>query len=150
MNRLLGCLLLLSASLPGQTAQSIRSTLLALKDPQAQRKVLSDQLVDEMMALAKTDRRPLPTTVQRFAEDLTSVLAGKDVTEIRAAALEKAIVDVMSGKGSTALPAGKLYDTLAGFRINDRTIQRVVDRFRDIGQEIRGPDDLGLQPKKLK
>jgi hypothetical protein len=147
MNRLLGLVLLLSA---GLTAQSLQSTLLALKDSQAPRKTLSDQLVDEMMALAKADRSPARTTVQRFAEDLTSVLLGKDVTAIRAAALEKAIVDLMSGKGSTWLPASKLYDTLAGFRISDRTIQRIVDRFRDIGQEIRGPDDLGRQPRPFK
>jgi hypothetical protein len=144
MHRLFACLVLLAASL---AAQSIQSTLLALKDSQAPRKTLSDQLVDEMMALAKADRSAARTTVQRFAEDLTSVLLGKDVTTVRAAALEKAIVDVMSGKGSTALPANKLYETLAGFRISDRTIQRIVDRFRDIGQEIRGPDDLGIQPK---
>jgi hypothetical protein len=147
MHRLVGCLLLLGASL---AAESLQSTLLALKDSQAPRKTLSDQLVDEMMALAKADRSPVRTTVQRFAEDLTSVLLGKDVTAVRAAALEKAIVAVMSGKGSTALPANKLYETLAGFRINDRTIQRIVDRFRDIGQEIRGPDDLGLQPRQFK
>ncbi len=69
---------------------------------------------------------------------------GKDVTSIRAAALQKAIFGVMSGKGSTFLPTNKLYDTLAGFRIDDRTIQGIVDRFREIGQEVRGPDDMQL------
>jgi hypothetical protein len=144
MKRLLGCVLLLSATLAGQ---SIRSALLALKDTVPSRKVLSDQLVDEMMAVAKGDRSPSRSTVQRFCEDFTSALAGKDMTAIRAQELEKAITDVMSGSGSTFRPAGHLHDTLVGFRIEDRTIQRIVDRFREIGQEIRGPDDLPLQKK---
>lgn len=147
MKRLLGCFLLLGATL---TAQSVQSTLLALKDPHASRKVLSNQLVDEMMALAKSDRSPSRQTVQRFSEDLTTALLGTDVTTIRASALQKAISDVLSGKGSTFLPASRLHDTLVGFRIDDRTIQAIVDRFRDIGQEIRGPDDLPIQPGQRK
>jgi hypothetical protein len=145
MKQLLGCVLLLGATL---AAQSIQSTLLGLKDPHASRKVLSNQLVDEMMALAKSDRSPMRTTVQRFAEDLTTALMGKDMTAVRAAALEKAISGVLSGKGSTFLPASSLYETLVGFRIEDRTIQGIVGRFRDIGQEVRGPDDLPVQKFK--
>lgn len=133
--------LLWSATL---SAQSIQSTLLALKDSNVPRKTLSNQLVDEMMALAKSNQTPARTTVQRFCEDLTTALMGKDMTTIRAAALQKAILGVMSGKGSTFMPTNKLYDTLAGFRIDDRTIQGIVDRFREIGQEVRGPDDLPL------
>jgi hypothetical protein len=64
--------------------------------------------------------------------------------------LQKAISGVLSGKGSTSLPAHRLYETLAGFRIDDRTIQGIVDRFREIGQEVRGPDDAPLLPFKLK
>jgi hypothetical protein len=141
MNRLFGCVLLLSAAL---TAESLESTLLALKDARVPRKVLSNQLVDEMMAMAKSDQSPSRASVQRFCEDLTTALQGKDMTAIRAAALHKAIVGVMSGKGSTFMPTSKLYETLAGFRIEDRTIQLIVDRFREIGQEVRGPDDSPL------
>jgi len=141
MKRILICVLLLGASL---SAQSIQSTLLALRDSGTPRKVLSNQLVEEILALGKSNQSPARTTVQRFCEDLTTALLGKDMTEIRAAALQKAITGVMSGKGSTFLPANKLYDTLAGFRIDERTIQGIVDRFREIGQEVRGPDDLPL------
>lgn len=142
MKRLLGCILLLGGSL---AAQSVQSTLLALKDSHAARKALSNELVNEMMALAHSDQSPSRATVQRFSEDLTSALIGKDVTTIRAAALQKAISGVLSGKGSTFLPACSLYETLAAFRIDDRTIQTIVDRFREIGQEVRGPDDLPLR-----
>jgi hypothetical protein len=142
MKRLLGCAFLLGATL---TAQSIQSTLLALKDSNAPRKVLSNQLVDEMMALAKKDQSPSRPTVQRFSEDLTSALLGKDVTTIRAAALQKAISGVLSGKGSTLLPASSLRDTLVHCGIEERTVQQIVDCFTDLGREVRGPDDLRLQ-----
>jgi hypothetical protein len=143
MKRLLGCILLLGGSL---AAQSVQSTLLALKDSHAARKALSNQLVDEMMTIAKSDQSPSRATVQRYSEELTGALLGKDVTMIRAAALQKAITGVLSGKGSTFLPACSLYETLAGFRIDDRTIQVIVDGFREIGQEVRGPDDLPVLP----
>ena len=142
MKRLLGCILLLGGSL---AAQSVQSTLLALKDSHAVRKTLSNQLVDEMMTISKSDQSPSRATVQRFSEELTGALLGKDVTTIRAAALQKAITGVLSGKGSTFLPACSLYETLAGFRIDDRTIQVIIDRFREIGQEVRGPDDLPVR-----
>lgn len=148
MKRLLGCILVLGATLAGQPAKtSVQSTLLALKDSGVPRKVLSNQLVDEMMALAKRDQSPSRPAVQRFCEDLTTALIGKDMTQTRAEALQKAITDVLSGSGSTFRPASNLHDTLVGFRIEDRTIQRIVDRFRDIGQEIRGPDDMPIRPK---
>jgi len=146
MKRLLGCILLLGGSV---AAQSVQSTLLALKDSHAARKTLSNQLVDEMMTISKSDQSPSRATVQRFSEELTGALLGKDVTTIRAAALQKAITGVLSGKGSTFLPACSLYETLAGFRIDDRTIQVIVDRFREIGQEVRGPDDLPVLPVRV-
>ncbi|MGA3187989.1 MAG: hypothetical protein ABSF22_12840 [Bryobacteraceae bacterium] len=144
MKLFLGCILLAGT---GLAAQSIESTLLALKDPGASRKVLSNQLVDEMMALAKRDQSPSRASVQRFSEDLTSALSGKDVTSVRAAALQKAIADLLGGKGSTFRPATRLRETLASCGIDERTVQLIVARFIDIGQEVRGPDDLPLQPK---
>jgi len=143
MKRLFCCMLLLGASL---SAESIHSTLIALKDPHAPRKALSNQLVDEMMALAKNDRSPSRSTVQRFSEDLTTALLGKDITTIRAAAFQKAITGVLSGEGSTFMPANILYETLKSCGIDDRTIQLLLDRFREIGQQVRrGPDDLPIR-----
>jgi hypothetical protein len=144
---MLACLLLLGVTL---TAQSVQSTLLALKDSHAPRKVLSNQLVNQMMALAKSDQSPSRQTVQRFSEDLTIALAGKDITTIRAAAMQKAISGVLSGKGSTFIPANRLYETLVSCGIEDRTVQAIVAQFTDIGREVRGPDDLGLRPIKLR
>ena len=142
MARLLGCVLLLGASL---SAQSIQTTLLALKDPGAPRKTLSNQLTDQMMSLSKRDQSPSRASVRRFAEDLTTALLGRDITAIRANALQKSISDVVRGKGSTFMPATTLRETLTSCGIDAPTVQGIVRRFIDIGQEVRGPDDLPVQ-----
>ncbi len=146
MKRLLGCVLLLGT---GLAAQNLQSTLLALKDSHAARKTLSKQLVDEMMAQAKPHQSPSRASVQRFCEDLTTALIGRDITTVRAKVLRQAIVDVMGGKGSTFLPASSLRETLTGCGIEEPTVQAIVQRFIDIGQEVRGPDDLPVQPKRV-
>jgi hypothetical protein len=147
MKRLLGCALLAGMSL---SAETIQSTLLALKDSGVARKALSNQLVDEMMAMAKSTQSPSRAAVERFSEDLTTALGGRDVTAIRAAALEKAISDVLGGKGSTFVPATSLRETLAGLGIDRRTVQAIVRRFIEIGEQVRGPDDLPMMLKKLR
>ena len=150
MKRLLGMVLLLGVGLTAQTphAKSVQDILLALKDSNAPRKALSDQLVDRMMALAKRDvSRPM---VERFSEDFTSALLGRDITVVRASLMQKAISDLLSGKGSNFEPASKLRDTLTSCGVAASVVQAIVGRFIDIGQEIRGPDELGILPKGLK
>jgi hypothetical protein len=145
MKRLLGIVLLSGVQLIAQT-KSVQSILLALKDANAPRKALSDQLVERMMAQAK--REVNRSLVERFSEDLTGALLGRDITNIRASVMQKAIFDLLSGKGSNFEPASKLRDTLTSCGIGSSTVQMIVGRFIDIGQEIRGPDDLGVQPKR--
>jgi hypothetical protein len=148
MKRLLSLVLLLGVGLLAQTppSKSVQSTLLALKDSGGSRRVLSDQLTEQMMALAK-GTRPSRAAVERFSEDLTTALTGKDVTTVRASVLQRAISDLMSGKGSNFEPASKLRDTLTNCGISPPTVQGIVGRFIEIGQEVRGPDDLGVLPK---
>ena len=147
MKRLLGIVLLSGVQLAAQT-KSVQNILLALKDANAPRKALSDQLVTRMMAQVK--REVNRSIVERFSEDLTGALLGRDITNIRASVMQKAIFDLLSGKGSNFEPASKLRDTLTSCGIGASTVQVIVGRFIDIGQEIRGPDDLGVLPKTLK
>jgi hypothetical protein len=151
MKRLFGCVLLLGVTLSAQSPKSVQATLLALKDSSAPRKALSDELVDEMMALAKrTVSRPSRAAVERFSEDLTGALLGRDVTAVRAEVLQSAIVKVLSGRGSNFEPATRLRDALTNCGIGASTVQALVARFIDIGQEVRGPDDLGILPNQLR
>jgi hypothetical protein len=146
MKHLLVCVLLFGVIGTAQTAKSIQSIFLALKDSKTPRKVLSDQLTDEMMALAKQDSsRPSRAAVERFSDDLITALMGKDITTVRASVLQRAVSDLLTGKGSTFEPATKLRTTLTSCGINEPTTQAIVGRFIDIGQEVRGPDDVGVQ-----
>jgi hypothetical protein len=149
--RLFACVFLLGTAISAQTPASLQSILLELKDPSASGSALSDQLVDEMIGLSgKEIYRPSRTTVQRFSEDFTSALLGKDVTPIRAKALQVAILCVLSGQGSTFVAANTLRDTLTSCGIEHRTVKAIVDRFSDIGREVRGPDDLSRTLVRLK
>lgn len=145
--KLLGCVLLFGASL---AAQNMQATLLALKDPGAPRKVLSKRLTDEMMAQAKRNQSPSRASVERFADDLTGALVGRDITSVRASVLRKSIAGVLRGSGSTFLPATSLRQTLTSCGVEERTVNAIVQRFIDIGQEVRGPDDLPAMPVKLR
>jgi len=138
--RWFACIFLLASA---ASAESVQSTLLALKDPGASRTVLSDELVEQMIGLAaKQIYRPSRPAVERFSEDFTSALLGKDVTPNRATAFEVAILCVLSRQGSTFLAAKILSDALTGCGVERRTVKGIVDRFSDIGREVRGPDDL--------
>ena len=147
MIRLLGCVLLLGI---GVDAQTVQSTLLALKDSSAPRKALSKQLADEMMAQAKAHQNPSRASVERFSQDLTTALLGRDITTVRANVMQKAIADLLRGKGSTYIPATNLRETLNACGIDEATVRGVVQRFIDIGQEVRGPDDMPVQPRPLR
>jgi len=147
MKRLLGCALLLGTAL---SAQSVQSTLLALREANAPRKALSNQLVDQMMSQARRNQAPARTSVQRFTEELTNALLGKDITVVRANALQKSLVDLMRGKGSTFVPASMMRETLTGCGVDEPTINLIVKRFIEIGQEVRGPDDLPVMKPLVK
>ena len=80
---------------------------------------------------------------------MTTALLGKNITTDRAAALQKEMADVLSGKGSTFLPAARFRETLLSCGVDDRSTQVVVDRFTHTwAGRVRGPDDAPLIPRK--
>src|SRR5258708_24440801 len=106
MRRLIYSLLLLSGCLiSGAAGQDklaarrlevtpkLRSTLQALKDRSTSRTTLSHQLVDEIMSMADSEHKPARTTVESFAEELTSALIGRDLTTPQVMMLERSIDD---------------------------------------------------------
>jgi hypothetical protein len=124
-------------------AQSVQSTLLALKDSSASQSALSNQLADQMIAMAaKESYSPSRITVQRFSESFTSALLGKEVTAERAKGFQMAFLCVLNRQGSTFVAAKTLGGALTSCGVEEHRIKAIVDRFSDIGREIRGPDDL--------
>jgi hypothetical protein len=144
MRRLLALALLPTACLVAETP--LHTTILQLKNPHVAQGPLAARLTDLIMAKAKPAQTPSRAAVERFADDLVTALAGRDITSIRADALEKAIVDVMKGKGSTFMPATNLRQVLTACGVEEPTTRMIVDRFIEIGQMVRGPDDMKVLP----
>jgi len=158
MRRLIYSLLLLSGGLISGVAgqdkiigarrleltPKLRSTLQALKNRSASRTTLSHQLVDEIMSMADSEHKPVRTTVERFTEELTSALIGRDLTNPQVMMLERSIDEVLSSSGATFTSASRLRETLAALGVDASRLQIIVKRFITIGEEVRGPDDLKL------
>ena len=122
----------------------LRSTLQALKDRSASRTTLSHRLVDEIMSMADSEHKPARTTVERFTEELTSALIGRDLTTPQVMMLERSIDEVLANSGATFTSASRLRETLAALGVDASRLQIIVKRFIAIGEEVRGPDDLKL------
>jgi hypothetical protein len=85
MRVILCCLLLLGVNLNAQSASEdkaaggkLNSILMALKDSRAARASLAQQLGDEMMSLAGSNRKPSRATVSNFADE--PLMAGGPAT----------------------------------------------------------------------
>ena len=156
MRRLLCCLLLAGVNL---TAQSVRRTpaipgtpdrltpiLLALRDPGASNETLRDRLAEEMMTLATVRHQPSESSVTAFAEEFTAALLGKDLAGDTATRLRRCLVDALRPSGSTFLAAARLRETLTELRVKPLAVQSITKRFIAIGEQVRGPDDLPIQP----
>jgi|ERR1700687_820795 len=146
--------LLLVVSLSGQSAQEDRvtaaavsklnSTLMALKDAAASRASRSQELVDEMMSLAKRDGPPR-LVITRFADKLTNALTGRKLNEAQMTTVQQSIVDVLRGSGTSNLSlADRLQETLIVVGISSSETRLIIRDFIAVGEAVRGPDDTPL------
>jgi hypothetical protein len=106
---------------------------------------LSAELVDEMLSLAPKDRQPSRGAVAGFANEFTAALIGKNLNGIQVSALYRCITELLSGSGTNLQPAGALRETLASIGIGAHA-QSIVTRFIEVGEEVRGPDDVPETP----
>jgi len=151
------CFLLLAGIMTAQPLRTDRDTaanlehlsaiLQALKDNRESSPSLSNQLVGAMMAVADPVHPPSRPVVAGFADALTSALAGKYLTTPHVMMLQRSIADVLLPSGATFIPATRLRETLAAIRIDSSKTQEIVKRYIAIGEELRGPDDLRVQPR---
>jgi hypothetical protein len=147
--------LLLVVSLSGQSAHEDRvtaaavsklsSTLMALKDATASRASRSQELVDEMMSLAKKDYCPPRLVIARFADKLTSALVGRKLNESQVTTVQQSIVNVLRGSGTSNLSlADRLQETLTVLGISPSETRFIIRDFIAVGEAVRGPDDTPL------
>jgi hypothetical protein len=101
-----------------EATPKLRSTLQALKSRGASRATLSRQLADAILLLAESGHQPSRSAVTSFADELTTALLGRDLTN------------------------SQLRETLAALGVDASKVQIITRRFIAIGEEIRGPDDM--------
>lgn len=105
----------------------------------------SRQLADAMMSLAADDRRPARGTVEKFADELTGVLAGRKLTDAQSIGLRTSLAAVMRGANSNYHSAKQFRDSLASLKLFPATEQSLTTKFIAIGEEVRGPDDAPVK-----
>jgi|SRR5579871_89836 len=144
MKNLLSLVLLFAPALSAQSA-SLSETLQSMSRVGASSPALSAQLVDEMLSLAPKGRKPSRGTVAGFANQFTAALIGRNLNSIQLGALNRCITELLSGAGTNLQPAGTLRETLASIGIG-ASAQSIVTRFIEVGEEVRGPDDVPERP----
>jgi len=128
------------------SVSKLRSTLLALSEPGASRPALSQQLVEELMSLSDKDCKLSNSAVANFSDELSKALLGKHMTDPQALLLEQSIRDVLRCTGATFTSATSFRQTLLAVGVDPATAQVVTTRFIEIGEELRGPDDIHVGP----
>lgn len=149
------CLLLMGVSLNAQSTGEdkaaggkLKSILMALKYSSAVQASLAQQLRDEMMALADSNRKPLRATVSVFADEFTDTLFGKDLSNAQVSELQSSITDMLRGSRANFNSASRLREVLVAIHVEDSKTRRITRRFIAIGEEVRGPDDQGVSSLK--
>jgi hypothetical protein len=131
---------------PASSPVNLSETLQAMTRVGASSAPLSAQLVNDMLSLAPKDRQPSRGAVAGFANAFTAALIGKNMTGIQQSALQRCIMEMLGGSGTNFKPAGDLRKTLASIGVGAAAIQSITTRFVDVGEEVRGPDDLPEKP----
>ena len=126
-----------------EATPKLRSTLQALKSRGASRATLSRQLADAILLLAETGHQPSRSAVTSFADELTTALLGRELTNSQVTTLAQSMEEVLRRSGTTTfIPACQLRETLAALGVDASKVQIITRRFIAIGEEIRGPDDM--------
>jgi len=130
-----------------QAATKMDSILSAMKDPSASRDSLSQQLAEVILSLAQRDHQPTRSTVVAFTDELTGALIDKDLKwNAPPKWLLGPTLEILSTSGANFTKASRLGNTLKSLGVDASTTQRITARFIKIGEEVRGPDDLGVRP----
>jgi hypothetical protein len=147
MKSLLTVFALLASCVWAQTA-SLKTALYALTSSEADRTLVTKQLADAMMPLARSNRQPSRHSVEAFAAELGRSVAGKELTIVQVRSLENVIAEMMRGSVPNYTSTGHLRDALSAIHIDSADERAITTRFLAIGEEVRGPDDLQLMRYK--
>ena len=143
-------LLTIACSMLAADPRRLHATLLRLADLKAPRAELVEQLADEMLAIAPTDRAPALGTLRAFAGSLVDGLRGRMIYPFSLQTIEAAIGDILKPSGSTMTPASRMREALSRVTGDAAETDAIILRMVKVGEEVRGPDDLPILPRSNK
>ena len=139
-------LLFLAASLTAQTSDRLASTLMTLKGATSVPSI-RQQVVDDVMSLARSGNQPSRSSVGKFADDLTSALVGKDlpVTPISQVSIfiAEALHSAVWKDSNFFASLDHLRKALLGLGVIEREAQAVVDSLIDVGCQPKAEHENG-------
>jgi hypothetical protein len=138
-------LLLACAAFAEQKAPSrLLATLKKLHDSPATRAVLTEELTEDILALAEVNHEPSRGSVGSLANELVNALYHRTILPNQVEDVNRSILEILRPTGSTAQSATRLRQVLlfAGAERPDV----VTKRFIVVAEEVRGPDDSPVLP----
>ena len=124
---------------------NLTSTLIGIGKKDASLTYMSHKLADDIWALADPDHETARVRVEKFADELTTALYGKKLPDRSVTVLQQSIREVIRGSSPTFPSAANVRQILTAAGVEELKVQVVTRSFMAIGEEIRGPDDLGRQ-----
>lgn len=160
MKSALCCFSLFAAGLWAQSTAKLDADLTALGNPGASRNAITQQVVDDILALADKNTQPSRQTVLDFANELTRAFS-PSVNRARTRVVElpprqqptlqtitQAILDVLQSSGMTSSQFHAAIDrfrtSLSVLVATSAQAKSAADRLLVLGQEVRGPEDIKL------
>lgn len=127
--------------------QKLQAIFTGLRTSDARRELLSQQLTETMMSLARDDRKPKRSDVSALSAGLVSALPAIRHDTKREAVLSQCIADLMlRDHPSNSTLGDRLRGTLQGLGLSEKRIYPILRAFSAIGEAVRGPDDLAVRP----
>ena len=153
--------LLSNAQLPAGTAarDQLTADLVAIMETSRPSAQLKYRLADSILALAEKPHAPSKTLVQEFANDLAGGLAGRRQATLKLTPdIEKTLLiheltvdieKVLHSAGTSTVDLRRTVSdaqrVLTALGLTASQTQTVAKSLRAIGENVRGPEDLGVK-----
>jgi uncharacterized protein (DUF1499 family) len=146
MRSVLGCFVLLAAGLLAQSTAKLDADLTALANPSASRNAVTQQIADDILALAEKDAQPSRQTAIDFADALARAVPRRELTVEKTKPVTQALLDVLQSSGVTSSrfhsAIDRFRDSLIALNATSAQAKSAADRLLILGQEVRGPEDF--------
>ena len=153
MKSALCCFLLFTAGLCAQSTGRLNSDLMAMARGVPGRDALARQIANDIFLMATREAQPSRQTVVDFANELIKAIvevpAGESLAAEKFEPVTQAILDVLHSSGITSYrfhqAIDRVRDALIALKATAAQANSAAGRLLILGQEVRGPEDIGFQ-----